>query len=62
MQGAGEGEREKERNETSSVEESESAVGRNVQKGVEGESLKSEARESVMREAKERKQVGAQYL
>lgn len=54
--------RERERNETSSVKESESAVGRNVQKGVRGKSLKSEARESAMREAKERKQVGAQYL
>lgn len=53
-------ERERERNDTSSVKESESAVGRNVQKGVRGKEPKE--RESVMREAKERKQVGAQYL
>lgn len=60
MQGASEGVRDRvrsHRNETSSVKESESAVGRNVQKGVGGKSLKSEPRESAMRERDEREEA-----
>lgn len=58
MQGASEGVRDRvrsHRNETSSVKESESAVGRNVQKGVRGKEPKERtSRECHERERRER--------